>query len=74
MLKKWREVDIAISQLPHKPMKAAMGRSLRKDAPELFKAVEKLQCSQRDRPLREGAFVKRGTRRGHRRCAAVGVA
>jgi hypothetical protein len=42
ILKGWREVDIAIAQLPHKAMRAAVGRSLHKDDPRLFDAVEKL--------------------------------
>jgi hypothetical protein len=39
ILKNWREVDIAIAQLPHKAMKAAVGRSLHEDDPGLFEAV-----------------------------------
>jgi hypothetical protein len=42
ILKNWREIDIAIAQLPHKAMKAAVGRSLYEEEPELFGKVEKL--------------------------------
>jgi hypothetical protein len=42
LLTNYREVDIAIAQLPHKAMKAAVGRSLRDHAPDLFKAVVQL--------------------------------
>jgi hypothetical protein len=41
-LKNWREVDIAIAELPHKPMKGAIGRSLHEDDPDLFAAVRAL--------------------------------
>jgi hypothetical protein len=42
ILKNWREVDIAIAALPHKAMKAAIGRSLYEDDPDLFAEVERL--------------------------------
>lgn len=42
ILDNWREVDFAIAQLPHKPMKAAIGRSLHEDEPGLFDAVVEL--------------------------------
>ena len=42
ILKNWREVDIAIAELPHKPMKGAIGRSLHEDDPDLFAAVRAL--------------------------------
>jgi hypothetical protein len=41
ILKNWREVDIAIAE-PHKPMKAAISRSLHEDDPALFDAVRSL--------------------------------
>jgi hypothetical protein len=42
ILKGWREVDIAIAELPHKAMRAAVGRSLHEDDPALFDAVKEL--------------------------------
>jgi hypothetical protein len=42
ILKNWREVDIAIAELPHRPMKGAIGRSLHEDDPALFDAVRTL--------------------------------
>jgi hypothetical protein len=42
VLKGWREVDIAIAELPHKAMRAAVGRSLHEEDPKLFDAVTKL--------------------------------
>jgi hypothetical protein len=42
ILKGWREVDIAIADLPHKAMKAAVGRSLHEDDSELFASVKAL--------------------------------
>ena len=42
ILKNWREIDIAIAQLPHKAMKAALGRSLHEEQPDLFDKVQKL--------------------------------
>lgn len=48
ILKNWREVDIAIAQLPHQAMKAAIGRSLHEEQPDLFKGVEKLFKTRND--------------------------
>jgi hypothetical protein len=42
IVKNIREVQVAIGELPHKAMKAAVGRSLHEDDPDLFKAVKKL--------------------------------
>jgi hypothetical protein len=42
ILKNFREVDVAVGELPHKTMKAAVGRSLHEDDPTLFDAVKKL--------------------------------
>ena len=42
ILKNYREIDIAIGQLPHKVMKAAVGRSLQEDDSELFGRVQAL--------------------------------
>lgn len=42
ILKNYREIEIAIGELPHKTMKAAVGRSLHEDDPTLFGAVKKL--------------------------------
>ena len=48
ILKNWREVDIAIAELPHKAMKAAVGRSLHEDDPDLFAAVRALFTRRND--------------------------
>jgi hypothetical protein len=42
LLKNWRELDVAIAQLPHTLMREAVGRSLHEDDPTLFASVEKL--------------------------------
>jgi hypothetical protein len=42
LLNNYREIDIAIGQLPHKPMKAAIGHSLHADDPDLFASVQRL--------------------------------
>jgi hypothetical protein len=42
LLDNYREIDIAIGQLPHKPMKAAVGHSLHADDPALFVKVQSL--------------------------------
>jgi hypothetical protein len=42
ILKSFREVEVAIGELPHKTMKAAVGRSLHEDDGELFTAVKRL--------------------------------
>jgi hypothetical protein len=42
ILKSFREVEVAVGELPHKTMKAAVGRSLHEDDPELFRAIKKL--------------------------------
>jgi hypothetical protein len=42
ILKSFREVEVAIGELPHKTMKAAVGRSLHEDDPQLFTAVKLL--------------------------------
>jgi hypothetical protein len=38
----FREIEVAIGELPHKTMKAAVGRSLHEDDPNLFAAVKNL--------------------------------
>ena len=40
--KHWSDVDVAIAVIPHTFMKAAVGRSLHEDDPELFARVERL--------------------------------
>jgi hypothetical protein len=42
ILKNFREVEVAVGDLPHKTMKAATGRSLHEDNPALFDAVKRL--------------------------------
>jgi hypothetical protein len=42
ILKNIREVQVAVGALPHKTMKAAVGRSLHEDNRTLFEAVNKL--------------------------------
>lgn len=42
LLDNYREVDVAIGQLPHKPMKAAVGYSLHADDPDLFAKIQRL--------------------------------
>jgi hypothetical protein len=42
ILKNFRVVEVAVGDLPHKTMKAAIGRSLHEDNPALFDAVKKL--------------------------------
>jgi hypothetical protein len=42
ILKSFREVEVAVAELPHKTMKAAVGRSLHEDDSELFEKVKRL--------------------------------
>jgi hypothetical protein len=42
LLTNYRDVDIAIGELPHKAMRAAVGRSLHDEHPELFNAIKRL--------------------------------
>jgi hypothetical protein len=75
LLDNYREVDVAIAQLPHKAMKAAVGRSLHEEAADLFQAVVQL-FTHRNQIAHywEGTVLTGSTRRGNRSRAVVGLA